>query len=418
MSQFAHGISAVDVNDQHLFDQAPLWMLGKRYGRDDHLTMASDTSEAYCADFEALFWFTYRRDFPRMEPYEYTSDAGWGCMLRTAQMLLAQALQRLMLDDESRKPRTSFIVDSLSPQYTTLLTWFLDSPDPQCHYSIHNMVKLGMRYDKLPGEWYGPTTAAQVLRDLVNLHRRSNDGPLSMYVPQEGVVYSDDVRSLCISHLADACESQNDRSCADSEVGNNSAFFDPLLNPPTNPSQPKDWSTALLILIPLRLGLDHLNECYLPALQKSFEFPQSVGIIGGKRGHSVYFVGTHENRLHLLDPHEVQPSAELTDAFPSAAHLSTVHSSRPLMMSVETVDPSLALGFLCRNREDYDDFCRRVKELERLCRGMCPFSVAERRPDYSTNEAMQDMLTDSALSDASIHESGAEASEDEDYVLV
>ncbi|CAN0118782.1 unnamed protein product [Laminaria digitata] len=39
-------------------------------------------------------WVTYRSGFPKMEPYGYTDDSGWGCMLRSAQMLMTQALQR------------------------------------------------------------------------------------------------------------------------------------------------------------------------------------------------------------------------------------------------------------------------------------------------------------------------------------
>lgn len=39
-------------------------------------------------------WITYRSGFPRMDPYGYTDDSGWGCMLRSAQMLMTQALQR------------------------------------------------------------------------------------------------------------------------------------------------------------------------------------------------------------------------------------------------------------------------------------------------------------------------------------
>ena len=42
----------------------------------------------------STMWVTYRSGFPRMEPYGYTDDSGWGCMLRSAQMLMIQALQR------------------------------------------------------------------------------------------------------------------------------------------------------------------------------------------------------------------------------------------------------------------------------------------------------------------------------------
>ncbi|ETL91044.1 hypothetical protein L917_10368 [Phytophthora nicotianae] len=412
MAQFAHGISALDVTPSAALS-APVWLLGKRY--DD---VAAADFDAYKRSFESILWFTYRRDYPAMTPYEHTSDAGWGCMLRSAQMLLGQALQRRILGREWRLPALfETEIDARLPEtYVQLLRWFADSPDVECRYSIHHMVKLGVQYDKLPGEWYGPTTAAQVLRDLVNLHRREFGGELAMYVPQEGVVYSDDVAKLCVSHI--------EQETAEKEVKDEDApeFFDPLLHPPTTEDK-SDWSTALLILIPLRLGLDQVNERYVPAIQKTFAFPQSVGIIGGKKGHSVYFVGTQQDQLHLLDPHDVHPAPELNAAFPTATHLRTVHSSRPLVMNVTTIDPSLALGFLCENRADYEDFERRVRILHDEVKeegGMCPFSVAARRPDYAASDG--DLLMADCLSgdDEVSSAGGAGAGEDDedDYVLL
>lgn len=66
-----------------------------------------------------------------------------------------------------------------------------------------------------------------------------------MYVPQDGVVYSDEVMELCTETR------EQETTTGDSD----GVMYDPLLNPPkpsSDPNQP--WSTAVLILIPLRLG--------------------------------------------------------------------------------------------------------------------------------------------------------------------
>lgn len=106
-------------------------------------------------------------------------------------------------------------------------------------------------------------------------------------------------------------------------------------------------------------------------------------------------------------------------------HLRTVHSSRPLVMSVTTIDPSLALGFLCQNRADYEDFEQRVRALHDEVKadgGMCPFSVAARRPDYAASEV--DLLMADCLSCDDMNENeftnaaGTGEDDDDDYVLL
>lgn len=149
MSKFAHGIRAFDVySEKH----SRIVLLGNEY---------IDRPDDYLKHYESLLWMTYRKDFQKMDPYEYTSDAGWGCMLRSVQMILGQVLQRHYL-------KKSWRLDlgvALPKEFKYILKWMADHDMPdECLYSIHNMVKVGMQYDKLPGEWYGPTTAALVTR--------------------------------------------------------------------------------------------------------------------------------------------------------------------------------------------------------------------------------------------------------------
>ena len=62
------------------------YLLGKVYHPINHYADRRDYESS-------MFWFTYRCDFPEIKPYGITSDAGWGCMIRSAQMLLAHALR-------------------------------------------------------------------------------------------------------------------------------------------------------------------------------------------------------------------------------------------------------------------------------------------------------------------------------------
>jgi len=133
------------------------------------------------------------------------------------------------------------------------------------------------------------------------------------------------------------------------------------------------WRPVLL-LVPLRLGLEQLNAEYVPCLQAMFELPQSLGIIGGRPRRSHYFVGCQGDQLLYLDPHEVQPALSAQEPALASCHFPHIIRTTPL----REIDPSLALGFLCKSKAEVDDLCSRCEGA--FARGLPLFSMSAGGP--------------------------------------
>lgn len=130
-------------------------------------------------------------------------------------------------------------------------------------------------------------------------------------------------------------------------------------------------NSGLLLFIPLVLGIGKLNPVYFPQLHAVLAMPHSVGIVGGRPGSSVYVVGCQGESLLYLDPHTIQPAA--TDS----SDWETCSCDVLRTMWLSSLDPSLALGFYCKNKDEYLDLCDRLKELEEEHSGMPLVCVRE-----------------------------------------
>merc|ERR1719336_2595899 len=159
------------------------------------------------------------------------------------------------------------------PHYAQLLRSFVDLPSPKCPFSIHNLIRNGKCFNKRVGTWFGPNEACHMITKCLE---ESSIDSITAVLSSDGIVYRDQIVSKC--------ETDN------------------------------GWR-SLLLLLPLRLGLQKLNEKYIPALMTCFRMPHSVGFVGGKPQRSLYFVGDQDERLLYLDPHVVRPAPQLTHDF-------------------------------------------------------------------------------------------------------
>lgn len=195
----------------------------------------------FMADFQSRLWFTYRDAFPPLSvpsssafstddintttavrrksasfPQQLpnavlppkltvslairTSDCGWGCMLRSAQMLLAQALMIHFLgrDWTSASSQKDLVAARLHRQ---IIRWFADSP--QCPLSIHRLVEAS---GCPPGTMYGPAAICRALLIAMANATTSTSFPsrdaedlsqVDIYLARDRVI----CKEVCVFHI-------------------------------------------------------------------------------------------------------------------------------------------------------------------------------------------------------------------------
>ncbi|PWA54324.1 cysteine protease ATG4B [Artemisia annua] len=332
-----------------------IWLLGVCYKicleEPSQEPVQTSGYAAFSEDFSSRILTTYRKGFVCIGDSKYTSDVNWGCMLRSSQMLVAQALLIHRLGRSWRKPSQQ----PFEKDYIEILHMFGDSEDSA--FSIHNLLKAGEGYALAPGSWVGPyamcrTWETLARRKIAETKVQDDSFPMAIYVvsgDEDGERGGAPV--LCIEDAM--------RQCSEFSRGQH------------------EWS-PILVLVPLVLGLDKVNPRYLPLLAATFTFSQSLGILGGRPGASTYLIGVQDDKVFYLDPHEVQQAVNISKDN-LEADTSSYHCNVIRQIPLESIDPSLAIGFYCRDKDDFDDFCLRASELAAESNGAPLFTVTQTR---------------------------------------
>ncbi|KAL9020755.1 MAG: hypothetical protein Q9185_002071 [Variospora sp. 1 TL-2023] len=321
-----------------------------------HETQENDNGwpSEFLDDFESRIWLTYRSGFPAIQRSDqpngtssmtftvrlrsqlvdqggFSSDTGWGCMIRSGQSLFANALVTLRrgMHEHGEKEVLSLFAD-----------------DPDAPFSIHRFVEHGaLACGKHPGEWFGPSAAARCIKALA---QRSVSNELKVYINGDGAdVYQDQFFSLATAE---------------------GARFTPTL-----------------ILVGIRLGIDRITPAYWEALKASLQLPQSVGIAGGRPSSSHYFVGVQGDNFFFLDPHQPRTAlpwrVNVTDY--TKEDVNSCHTRRLRRLPIHDMDPSMLIGFLIRDRDDWDLWRRSLSQVQ----GKPVVHVADKEPVMDREEA-------------------------------
>lgn len=185
----------------------------------------------------------------------------------------------------------------------------MDVSDASAVFSVFHLTRTGVQLGIPIGQQFCPTGLSRALRRQC----RSNPSlPFGIFIVQQGIIYLD--------LLLDAVESK-----------------------------------PQIILIPLRLGAECLNNDYSSLIKASLSTPYSLGIIGGRSSRAFYIVGFQDDALLYLDPHLLRTSCTNLDQIIGRREY---HTRSVCELSLPQLDPTILFGFCCKNRAEVDSLAQ------------------------------------------------------------
>ena len=263
---------------------------------------------------KSFLYMSYKSNFPNLNNIgceNYTSDCGWGCMLRCCQMLLSKALiQKKIFDFFENKKNVLIDSNTMNKIRNDILNLFNDNYLP---------IELTKENEDYKYFWY-------LYENLAKTNKIFNS--ISEIIPPYSIhilskfgncagVYTSDHNIIKIFLKINCSIFNNELKFVHFQSGSISKkiLFSSFCEECTNFTDVNNLITyngvdykfikSGIIFISLRLGLQNLDESYYNLIPLIFrKIRHNFGIVGGRKNRAYYFIGIQEdNKLIFSDPH-------------------------------------------------------------------------------------------------------------------
>ena len=364
-------------------------------------------------------WLSYRKDFDQIEENGniFTSDAGWGCMLRTSQMILAQGLCKIYsinnlndfinqyfayfydnkipmkfmcknnsnnenfsksVEDKENNIYDDFeIIDNQKDYFISFINLtseiinglenmsernkykeYLTPP-----YSIRNFLKVQKyvnKNGKKAGEWFSNYDATRLIYIINKDMNKHKDCDFKVLNFNEGIIYIEDIINNCFEeeNIIEANTDFEILSLCNNEtvekINNNIENKIYIFN-----DKKYILKNKFIMFVSVRHGLYSIDEGMTDEVLKIFDIPTNIGFIGGKRSRAFYFIGKSATNLIFLDPHYIQETISLKKLGTNYATESYIPNDI-YYMPINDLSPSFTIGFAIKDMKSFKNLMKKL----------------------------------------------------------
>jgi hypothetical protein len=287
---------------------------------------------AFQHDYESRIFLPYRRGFSPLVNTEgvpvapaITSDSGWGCIIRSMQMAVAQSLISLTLGRDFRKSTASTQDMEI---YREIAYLFADRPDVPL--SIHRFSVFGQEsFGLTPKTWFAPMSASLASSDLWRAAFGKPPASLNDHEPLSNPTKWDPY-SIGIVSVMDGMDSVYEEIVTSLKTNQRGTIV--------------LWNNSLF-----RFPTETIRDSIIKLFSTSKLFQ---GIVGGALWRGYYFVGANEHKLYFMDPHETRDAILNMDQLGNVETI-TSHALNRLRWS--RLASSVSFVFAIKNLEELEN---------------------------------------------------------------
>ena len=366
----------VNLNIKFVPKDSPIYILHKEYDPNETKAMIKLNKE-----LDKFLLITYRSNYKEQinskNESKYTSDCGWGCMIRSSQMIFSRVIYKIFKFKKEEKVSSELIVNSIIPffmddniyisdinkdkneyikirmdNYIEQLNKFLEektikneykklnikSIDPP--FSIHKICILGELYGRTCGEWFSDFELPKIY-EIINSTFNIISNLSILHFNSDLEVHK--VIEKCLERIEDI----NASNLSEKE------YF-------MNEKKEKYIMKRMgAIFVSVRLGVSSIAPEYFPSIRKLFQCKQFLGFIGGKVNSASYFIGYNEEGFLYLDPHYNQESNNSLDL----NNFKTYIQKTVYILPFKSLQCAFTMGFLFRDVNEFRELYFYLKSL-------------------------------------------------------
>ncbi len=327
----------------------------------------------------SFLYMSYRSGFESLKNIgcgDYTSDCGWGCMLRCCQMMLSRGifkseLYKLSNDKEviTKADRINLIKDILCLFNDNIIPFkelennkLLKNLYEKYHgnennyelippYSIYTLCKLS----KCSGVY---ASDLKVINSFIEINEQIFNNEFAIVHFENGIIPKKQLlETFCNKIELGKDDNEYEKNIIINSITNNEELndiknidkIDPMgaINIFDYYGEKYKFVKSGLVFLSLRLGLRDLDEFYFDKIPLLFQrFHNNIGFVSGKKNKAFYFIGFNgDNKLIYADPH-LNQKADIFD-------FSSYEVKDLYLLDVKELSSSLTIGININNSTDF-----------------------------------------------------------------